>query len=192
MATATSVGYGAELDLAMARLCLAKLDDVPPWAWGAIKVAPTTLMDPAFAESLLARRHGVVCVEIGDWPDGDYEQLRRVLDRLRPKVTLAVDRLGNNGSALRQIAELRPDFVKLHPWVMERGLRDSFSPELVRTMANLVTDAGSQLIVCGVHNDAEMETLRGFKVRFAQGQNLARATWPEHDDGGEPPIAIAK
>jgi len=196
MVTATSVGYGAELDLALARLCLAKLEEVPPWAWRAIKVAPTTLMDPAFAESLLTQTHGTVCLEVGDWPAADYDQFRRALDRVRgPKVTLAVDGLGSSGSALRQMAELRPDFVKLHPWVMERGLHDGFSTELVRTMTTLVTEAGSQLIVCGVHNDAEMETLREFNVRFAQGRNLARVAGPGaygHDDGGEPPIAIAK
>ncbi|HXA43437.1 MAG TPA: EAL domain-containing protein [Candidatus Solibacter sp.] len=196
MATASSVGYGAELDFALARICMAKLDDVPPWAWRAIKVAPTTLLDPAFADGLRAQAPETVCLEVGDWPGGDYDQLRRALDQIRgPKVTLAVDGLGSNGSALRQVAELRPDFVKLHPWVMERGLRDGFSPELVKTMANLVTGAGSQLVVCGVHNETEMQMLRDLNVRFAQGRNLVRASGAGpfgQDNGGEPPIAIAK
>ena len=195
VATATSVGYGAELDLGLARLCLAAVEAAPAGTWLGVKVSPATLLNPAFASTLRETRSGTVCLEVGDWPAGDYEQLRRALDGIRgPRVLVAVDGVGSSGAALREIAELRPDFVKLHPWVMESGLQDNFTPGLVKSIARLVAGAGSQLIVCGVSDGTQMQKLRDLGVRFAQGRNLAPAIKPaSHQDSEQdsPPIALA-
>jgi EAL domain-containing protein (putative c-di-GMP-specific phosphodiesterase class I)/AmiR/NasT family two-component response regulator len=197
VATAARVGFGAELDLAVARLCLAQVDHLPLGTWLGINVAPTTLLDPAFAESMEENSRGMVCLEVGDHPATDYAELRRALDGIRgPNVKVAVDGVGSNGGALRQLVELQPDLVKLDSWVMERNDSDGFSLALVEAMTRLAASIGSQLVACGVHGESEMQTLRDLGVRFAQGQDVAPVviTPPPgpQPEPGEPPVPIAR
>jgi EAL domain-containing protein (putative c-di-GMP-specific phosphodiesterase class I) len=197
VSTATSVGFGAELEVAVARFCLARVDDVPAGAWVGINVAPSTLLDPGFLEDLEKGGPATVCLEIGDQSTTDYEELRRALERIRgPRLTIAVDGIGSSGAALRLLSELRPDIAKLDPWVMERQRRDGSGLALVETMARLVTDLGSQLVVCGVRDPAEMHALSGLGVRFAQGRSLApgfmNATTGPQPGPEDPPLAIAQ
>jgi EAL domain-containing protein (putative c-di-GMP-specific phosphodiesterase class I)/CheY-like chemotaxis protein len=196
-ATAASVGFGAELDLVVARLGLAQVAHFPPGVWIGINVAPSTLLDPTFAESLLSNSEAMVCLEVGDHPMTDYGDLRRRLDQVRgPNVKVAVDGVGSSGAALRQLVELEPDLVKLDSWVLRRnpGKSDTFA--LVETMARLVASMGCQLIACGVNDQSEMQTLRDAGVRFAQGENaaalVAAPTLGPQGAPGEPPLRIAR
>jgi DNA-binding NarL/FixJ family response regulator len=171
VATAAKVGFGGELDLAVARLCLAQVDHLPAGTWIGVNVTPTTLLDPAFAHGLRDMSHGTICLEVAGHAAVDYAKVRRALDGIRgPNVMVAVDGVGGDGAVLRQLAELRPDLVKLDPWVM--GRKDGFTLALLEAMTGLANRMGSQLVACGVHDQSDIETLRDLGVRFAQGENV--------------------
>ena len=195
-ATAARVGFGAELDLAVARLCLAQVHQLPPGTWVGINVAPTTLLDPTFADSLRVRSHGLVCLEVGGQTVTDYAELRRALDGIRgPNVKVAVDGVGSSGAALRQIVELQPDLVKLDSWVMERKISGGASQALLEAITRLSAGVGAQLVVCGVQYESEMQTLRDLGVRFAQGQNVPQgmtAPLGSRSGPGGDPVPMAR
>ena len=173
-ATAARVGFSSELELGVARLCLERVDQLPPGTWIGINVSPASLLDPALAESVLDRPQGLVCLELSGQPVAtDYVDLRKALDGMRGSgVKVAVDGVGGTGASLRHLVELRPDLVKLDPWIIERDDPDSTLP-LVEAIVRMLDNSGSPLVACGVRGEADMTALRDVGVRFAQGPNVA-------------------
>jgi DNA-binding NarL/FixJ family response regulator len=194
LSIAAGVGFGAELELAVARICLGHAHRLPPGAWTGIKVSPATVLNPAFAESIAGNGERLVCLELGNHPVPDYAALGRALGEIRgPNVLLAVDGVGSSASALRHVVELHPELIKLDPWLIANDASASARLALVEGMARFATGVNAQLVACGVNDKSQLEALRDLGVRFAQGQHaeaLVGSLSTPSGDGGDPRLQV--
>jgi hypothetical protein len=82
---------------------------------------------------------------------------------------LALDDVGAGWAGLRQIAELRPDIVKLDRSVVNAADRDEVKVAVVEMMLGLCNQLGSQLLVEGVETYDELDLFARLGVPLAQG-----------------------
>src|SRR5690349_18910056 len=115
-AAAAEAGVAAELEALAIAKALDRVADLPPNAFLTVNVSPHLLGTPPVQEAL-ARRPDLrrVVVELTEHtPVDDLTALRRETDALRERGALiALDDTGSGYSGLQQMAELRPQIVKL-------------------------------------------------------------------------------
>jgi EAL domain-containing protein (putative c-di-GMP-specific phosphodiesterase class I) len=102
-------------------------------------------------------------------------------DALREQgARLAVDDIGAGYSGLRQLATLRPAYLKLDRGLVQGLEADPARASLVAAMTSYALATDALLIAEGVETEAELATLRDIGVRLIQGFLIARpaAPWP--------------
>jgi diguanylate cyclase (GGDEF)-like protein len=87
---------------------------------------------------------------------------------------IAVDDAGAGYSGLNLISNIRPHYIKLDMSLIRGIDHDNFRYALVKSMAELSTTAGIDLIAEGVETRQELETLVDLGVQYAQGYFLCR------------------
>src|SRR5437773_698880 len=127
----------------------------------------TTLYQPIF--DLSAR--SVVVFEITERAAiTDFPTFRQAVQLLkRSGFKVAVDDVGSAYAGLRVVSEIEPDFIKLDMQLTRGADNDLIKRQLIGAVAKFSTDAGVPLIVEGIETPAELETVRGLGITFAQG-----------------------
>jgi len=77
--------------------------------------------------------------------------------------------VGSAYAGLRVVSEIEPDFIKLDMQLTRGADNDLIKRQLIGAVAKFSTDAGVPLIVEGIETPAELETVRGLGITFAQG-----------------------
>jgi hypothetical protein len=115
-------------------------------------------------------------------PVDNLAALRRRIDALRQRgALLALDDTGAGWSGLRQVAELRPDIVKLDRSLVTDVDIDPVKQGLIELVGQFVGRLGSRLLVEGVERAEELDTVARLGVPLAQGWLLGRPSgrWSE-------------
>ena len=117
----------------------------------------------------------------------DFEAFGRELGPLRRRGFLvAIDDVGTGYSSLQTITEVQPDFIKIDLSLIRNIHRSLIKQELVRSLLQVGSRIGAQVIAEGIETEDEYRTLRRCGVRYGQGFYLARPAphFPDLDRGG--------
>lgn len=176
-AAAGASGLGPELEAKALGEALRARAGLPAGTFLSVNVSPRYLATPPVARVLAAPGDlGGVVIELTEHvPYGETTQLRAELDRLRARgARIALDDTGSGYSGLQQIADLRPDVVKL-----DRAFVDGLDGNEVKAVfAEFLTGVASrldaQLLAEGVERVPELDRLISMGVPLAQGWLLGR------------------
>jgi len=113
-------------------------------------------------------------------PIEDYSAVRRALRGFRDRgVRLAADDVGSGYAGFRHLVALEPDIIKLDISLVSGIDSNRGQRALTRALLAFSGDVGAVVIAEGVETVAELDTLRGLGVPWAQGYHLGRPE-PEH------------
>lgn len=177
LSAAKAAGRAAELEAHLIEQALAARGSVPDSCFLAINVAPDLLCHPQIAGLLREAGNlaGVVLELTEHVPVNDMAALRRRVDLLRSRgALLALDDTGAGWSGLRQVAELRPDIVKLDKSLVSDLDVDPVKQGLVELVGQFVSRLGGRLLVEGVERHGELDAAVRLGVPLAQGWLLGR------------------
>jgi EAL domain-containing protein (putative c-di-GMP-specific phosphodiesterase class I) len=173
---AWDVGLGVELELAAVRNAVPALRQLPPDAYLAINVSPSTLADPRFAAAIAGVPATRLVMEITEHAVvEDYAPLVDVIARLRATgVRVAIDDVGAGYASLRHVLSVAPDIVKLD-MSLTRGIdTDPVRQALATGLVAFAARTAFVVVAEGVETAAEAEALREVGVRYEQGYLFAR------------------
>ena len=176
-AAADRCGRGADLEAHLLGQALATRASLPAGCFLAVNVAPHLLASPGVCGLLRAEDDltGLVLELTEHVPVDNLPALRRRIDGLRDRgALLALDDTGAGWSGLRQVAELRPDIVKLDKSLVADVDVDQVKQGLVELVGQFVDRLGSRLLVEGVERFEELDTVLRLGVPLAQGWLLGR------------------
>jgi EAL domain-containing protein (putative c-di-GMP-specific phosphodiesterase class I) len=184
LAAAERAGRGAELEAHLLAQALAAREDVPAGCFLAVNISPARLTNPVVAALLrnAGDLSGLVLELTEHVPVDNLTALRRRIDGLRERgALLALDDTGAGWSGLRQVAELRPDIVKLDRSLVTDVDHDEVKQGLVELVGQFVSRLGSRLLVEGVERFGELDAVNRLGVPLAQGWLLGRPSlrWSE-------------
>jgi EAL domain-containing protein (putative c-di-GMP-specific phosphodiesterase class I)/AmiR/NasT family two-component response regulator len=183
---AEEVGLREELEIAALSVALAGLPALPPSAYLALNVSPSTLLHRDFGQLLRAVPMERIVIEMTEHaPVGDYEGLNRILHPLRDAgVRVAVDDAGAGFASLRHILLLAPDIIKLDI-SLTRGI-DGDRPRraLSYALVAFARETRTTIVAEGIETEAELRALRDIGVTHGQGFLLARPMSPPIDERG--------
>jgi EAL domain-containing protein (putative c-di-GMP-specific phosphodiesterase class I) len=177
LAAAERTGRAAELEAHLLGQALGARSEVPADCFLAVNISPALLASPVVSALLRAAGDlsGLVLELTEHVPVDNLGALRRRIDGLRDRgALLALDDTGAGWSGLRQVAELRPDIVKLDKSLVTDVDRDEVKQGLVELVGQFVSRLGSRLLVEGVERFEELDAVSRLGVPLAQGWLLGR------------------
>jgi EAL domain-containing protein (putative c-di-GMP-specific phosphodiesterase class I) len=177
-AEATSVGLGADLELAAIREAVATASNLPAGAFLAVNVAPRTVVDRAVElGEIVAPAGRTVVLELTEHvPIHDYARLRAAIAEVGHPVDVAVDDAGAGYASLRHILELQPAFAKLDISLVRGIDGDELRQALAAGLNYFALRTGCRLIAEGVETPEESAMLFSLGIELAQGFLFG---WPE-------------
>ncbi len=195
LAAAERCGRGADLEAHLLAQALAARASVPSGCFLAVNIAPTLLTSPVVVSLLRAAGDlsGLVLELTEHVPVDNLTALRRRIDGLRERgALLALDDTGAGWSGLRQVAELRPDIVKLDKSLVTDVDSDEVKQALVELVHQFVSRLGSRLLVEGVERFEELDAVSRLGVPLAQGWLLGRPSlrWSQLPAGVGAALAV--
>ena len=175
-ADAFAVGMGHDLELRAVERALSAVPALPPDAFLAVNISPETLLRPELLDLATSELGPRLVLELTEHvPVEDYAPVLRALTALRRHgVRLAVDDTGAGYASLRHILVLDPDLIKLDISLVRGIQHDPARRALAAALVSLAGDTRTDLIAEGVETAAELSTLVGLGVRWAQGYHLGR------------------
>ncbi len=153
-----------------------------------LNVNPHSMADPAFTPGetlrLLARyglRPSDVVLEITERHSlRDFDLFHRTLEHYRSQGFLvAVDDAGAGYSGLWNIAEIRPDYIKVDQALVRDLEGHRVKRALMETFVAFAEKIGCRLIAEGIETEAELATLMRLGVHYGQGFHLRRPAYPK-------------
>ena len=103
----------------------------------------------------------------------DYDALKSAIDQLRTRgVRLAIDDLGTGFASFMHIIKLLPEFMKLDLSLTRDIEHDPVKQALTAALVGFAAQIGARLVAEGVETAAELQTLIGLGVEYAQGYYL--------------------
>ncbi|MEJ0086920.1 MAG: bifunctional diguanylate cyclase/phosphodiesterase [Pseudomonadota bacterium] len=87
---------------------------------------------------------------------------------------IAIDDLGAGTSGLKIWSELRPEFVKVDHYFVDRIDTDTVAAEMMRSLLDMAHVMGSRVIAEAVERPRQCELLRNMGVDYLQGYLLGR------------------
>jgi EAL domain-containing protein (putative c-di-GMP-specific phosphodiesterase class I) len=183
-AMADELGLGALLEARVVAAALVARRDLPATCFLSINVSPHLLTQPELADVLLAVDDltGVVLELTEHVAVEDTQPLVELLQRLRTAgVSVALDDAGSGYSGLQQLAQFRPDFVKLDRALVDHADRDEAKLALAELLGSYAGRLDAWLLVEGIERLEELEAFVRLGVPLAQGFLLAEPGpgWPE-------------
>ncbi|MFQ1003179.1 EAL domain-containing protein [Modestobacter sp. SSW1-42] len=178
-AAAHEAGLGAELEALALRKALAALPDLPPNTFLTVNVSPHLLGTPPVAAALAApptlRR---VVVELTEhMPTPDLAALREETALLRGRGALiAIDDAGSGYAGLQQLAEVRPQLVKLDRALVAGADTDPVKAALAEMVGTFTSRIDAWLLAEGIETPGELAVFARLGVPLAQGWLLGRPT----------------
>jgi EAL domain-containing protein (putative c-di-GMP-specific phosphodiesterase class I) len=176
-AAAAEAGLGAELEALALRRALASLPDLPPNTFLTVNVSPHLLGTAPVAAALAApatlRR---VVVELTEhMPTPDLTALREQTAALRGRGALiAIDDAGSGYAGLQQLAEVRPQLVKLDRALVTGADTDPVKAALAEMVGTFTSRIDAWLLAEGVETVGELAVFARLGVPLAQGWLLGR------------------
>ena len=176
-AAAHEAGLGAELEALALRKALARVPDLPPNTFLTVNVSPHLLgaapVAAALAEPATLRR---VVVELTEhMPAPDLAALRRQTAELRGRGALiAIDDAGSGYAGLQQLAEVRPQLVKLDRALVAGADTDPVKAALAEMVGTFTSRIDAWLLAEGVETAGELAVFARLGVPLAQGWLLGR------------------
>jgi EAL domain-containing protein (putative c-di-GMP-specific phosphodiesterase class I) len=183
-AAAERAGRADELEVHLLQQALTARTQVPAGRFLAVNLSPALLANPAVAALLRAAGDltGLVLELTEHVPVDNLSALRRRIDLLRERgALLALDDTGAGWSGLRQVAELRPDIVKLDKSLVTDVDSDEVKQALIELVHQFVSRLDSRLLVEGIERAEELDAVVRLGVPLAQGWLLGRPSlrWSE-------------
>ncbi len=180
-AAAAEHGLGADLEAHALGKALEAKSDLPAGAFLSVNVSPR-LLHTAPVRAAFGRPGdlGNVVVELTEHvPYGETDALVRHLDWLRARgARIALDDTGTGYSGLRQIADLRPDVIKLDRAFVDRLDRDEVKAVFAEFLTTVASRLDALLLAEGVERVPELDRLIALGVPLAQGWLLGRPDAP--------------
>jgi EAL domain-containing protein (putative c-di-GMP-specific phosphodiesterase class I) len=176
-AAAAEAGLGAELEALALRRALAALPDLPPNTFLTVNVSPhllgTAPVVAALAEPPSLRR---VVVELTEhMPTPDLAALREQTAALRGRGALiAIDDAGSGYAGLQQLAEVRPQLVKLDRALVAGADTDPVKAALAEMVGTFTSRIDAWLLAEGIETVGELAVFARLGVPLAQGWLLGR------------------
>ncbi|MGY5882346.1 EAL domain-containing protein [Modestobacter lacusdianchii] len=176
-AAAHEAGLGAELEGLALRKALASLPDLPPNTFLTVNVSPHLLgsapVAAALAEPATLRR---VVVELTEhMPTPDLTRLRAQTAALRGRGALiAIDDAGSGYAGLQQLAEVRPQLVKLDRALVSGADTDPVKTALAEMVGAFASRIDAWLLAEGIETPGELAAFARLGVPLAQGWLLGR------------------
>jgi len=178
-AAAHEAGLGAELEALALRKALAALPDLPPNTFLTVNVSPhllgTAPVLAALAGPASLRR---VVVELTEhMPTHDLAALREQTAALRGRGALiAIDDAGSGYAGLQQLAEIRPQLVKLDRALVAGADTDPVKAALAEMVGAFTSRIDAWLLAEGIETPGELATFARLGVPLAQGWLFGRPT----------------
>jgi EAL domain-containing protein (putative c-di-GMP-specific phosphodiesterase class I) len=178
-AAAAEAGLGAELEALALTRALAALPDLPPNTFLTVNVSPHLLDAPPVAAALAApatlRR---VVVELTEHTQvDDLAALHAQTAVLRGRGALiAIDDAGSGWSGLQQLAELRPQLVKLDRALVSGADSDPVKVALAEMVGGFTSRIDAWLLAEGIETVGELAAFARLGVPLVQGWLLGRPT----------------
>jgi EAL domain-containing protein (putative c-di-GMP-specific phosphodiesterase class I) len=171
---AESLGLGAEVEALTLRKALAEKYRVPEGVLLTINVAPARLLaDPVKSLVMNGDLSNVVLELTEHALPPAPEALRPVIDKLREKGALvALDDTGAGYQGIQQVAELRPDWVKIDRSLVTGAATDSVRRASLQMFGRVTRRVGALAVAEGVESEEDLETLRELEIPLAQGYLL--------------------
>jgi EAL domain-containing protein (putative c-di-GMP-specific phosphodiesterase class I) len=114
-------------------------------------------------------------IEVHEDMVADLQTMRGFRDRLKElNIGLAYDDFGAGQARLAELAEVPPDFIKLHMMLIRGIDLAQARRELVQALNGVITDLGVQLIAEGIERPEEEEVCRSLGCRYGQGYLFGR------------------
>jgi len=88
--------------------------------------------------------------------------------------TIAMDDLSAGYSNLQLMNELRPEFIKLDKYFMQKMVHDPVAKEFIRAICKLARTIDCAVIAEGIEHESELNAARKLKIGFVQGYLLGR------------------
>jgi EAL domain-containing protein (putative c-di-GMP-specific phosphodiesterase class I) len=181
-AAAHAAGLGAALESRALDEAFQVRSDLPEGVFLSVNLSPRLLPTQPVSRVLNAQGDlsGVVVELTEHVPYGEHEALLHILSGLREQgARIALDDTGTGYSGLRQIAELRPDVVKLDRTFVDRLDTDQVKAVFAEFLTAVASRLDAQLLAEGVERVPELDRLIALGVPLAQGFLLGRpdAAW---------------
>jgi EAL domain-containing protein (putative c-di-GMP-specific phosphodiesterase class I)/AmiR/NasT family two-component response regulator len=175
-AEATTLGLGAELELAAVKAALQQLDEIPDEQFMAVNVSPTVALDPRLHDLLRKQAHGRLVVEITEHqPVDSYADLTLVRTRFRSDgIRVAIDDAGAGYASLHHILKLAPDIIKLDIGLTREIDRDPVKRALAVSLVQFARETDAVVIAEGIETASELATLRDLAVPWGQGFHIGK------------------
>lgn len=180
---ATVEGRSIELDLLLIELAIERFRASRAPGKVFVNVMPATLfvgsrlsqvISSAVAATGLAASD--IVLEITEHgPSIEPIDMIRAIEPLRELgCQIAIDDLGAGTSGLKIWAELRPEFVKVDHYFVDRIDTDPVAAEMMRALLDMAHVMGSRVIAEAVERARQCELLRNMGVDYLQGYFLGR------------------
>ena len=175
-AEATSLGIGAELEIAAIRVAVGQLDRLDADQFMAVNVSPSVMLDHSLEELLHSHGQGRVVLELTEHQAVDnYDDLGIVRERLRRDgVRIAIDDAGAGYASLSHILKLAPDIIKLDIALTRDVDRDPVKRALATSLLQFARDSNATVTAEGIETSTELETLHNLAVPWGQGFHIGR------------------
>jgi PAS domain S-box-containing protein len=175
IADAHAVGLGQDLEVACLAAALNASESLSPDFSLSLNASPNVIVHSGELAALLAGRSRRIVLEVTEHVEiADYEEVRRAVAALGPRVSLAVDDAGSGFASLRHVVELAPQFLKLDISLVRHVDRDLTRQAMIAGLSQFAARAGCDVIAEGIEEPAELEMLCELGVRFGQGYLLGR------------------
>ena len=176
-AAAAEAGLGAELEALAINRALAAMPDLPPNTFLTVNVSPHLLGSAPVAAALAAPATlSRVVVELTEHtPVEDLTALRQQTAALRGRGALiAIDDAGSGYSGLQQLAELRPQLVKLDRALVTGVDDDPVRLALAEMVGAFAGRIDAWLLAEGVETPGELAAFARLGVPLVQGWLVGR------------------
>jgi EAL domain-containing protein (putative c-di-GMP-specific phosphodiesterase class I) len=147
---------------------------VPEGVLLSVNVAPARLLvDPVRTLVANADLHGVVLELTEHALPPAPEQLIPQITLLREQgAMIALDDTGSGYQGIQQVAELRPDWVKIDRSLVTGAATDSVRRASLQMFGRVTRRVGALAVAEGVETEEDLETLRELEIPLAQGYLL--------------------
>jgi len=171
---AEPLGLGAEVEALIVRKALGERFRVPDGVLLSINVAPARLLvDPVRSLVVDIDLHGIVLELTEHALPPAPEHLLPLIAQLRAQGALiALDDAGAGYQGIQQVAELRPDWVKIDRSLVTGAANDPVRRASLQMFGRVTRRVGALAVAEGVETEEDLETLRELEIPLAQGYLL--------------------
>ena len=174
---ASAVGLGTDLEIAALHCALKAARDVPRDVFVAFNLTPATCCDPRVGATLAGAHLAPdrIVVEVtGALAPAEGQSWSGALESLRKRgLRIAVSASGDGSASLDELAQLRPDIIKLDRRLIGRIL-DFEGQARATSIVALARRIGATVVAEGIETQDELAAVSALDVTAGQGYLLGR------------------